>query len=138
MCINKLAETVNEYNNTYHSRIKMKPAKVKPSTYIDFGAENNDKNSKFKVANHARISKYNNIFCKRLLSRMPRIYVISEPNGEKIVKIFNKKELKKTNQLKFRLENVIRRKGDKLYVKWEKMMIPLKVGLIKKNIAKKK
>ena len=33
--INKLDDTVNEYNNTYHSTIKMKPVDVKDNTYID-------------------------------------------------------------------------------------------------------
>ena len=34
--INKLGDIVNEYNNTYHRTIKMKPADVKNNTYIDF------------------------------------------------------------------------------------------------------
>ena len=29
------------YNNTYHCTIKIKPADVKPSIYIDFDKENN-------------------------------------------------------------------------------------------------
>ena len=41
--IDKLADLVNEYNNTYHSTIKMKPVDVKSSTYIDFGVRNNEK-----------------------------------------------------------------------------------------------
>ena len=36
MYIDKLGDIVNKYNNTYHSTIKMKPADVKPSLYIDF------------------------------------------------------------------------------------------------------
>ena len=40
--IDKLDDIVNEYNNTCHSTIKMKPAGVKSSTYIDFGKDNND------------------------------------------------------------------------------------------------
>ena len=35
VCNDKLDHTVIEYNNTYHSTIKMKPVDVKPSTYID-------------------------------------------------------------------------------------------------------
>ena len=35
--INKLDDIVNEYNNTYHRTIKMKPADVKDNAYIDFG-----------------------------------------------------------------------------------------------------
>ena len=34
--IDKLADIVNKYNNTFHSRIKMKPFKVKCDPYIDF------------------------------------------------------------------------------------------------------
>ena len=33
--INKLDDIVNEYNNTYHRTIKMKPVDVKDNTYID-------------------------------------------------------------------------------------------------------
>ena len=46
----KLADIVNEYNDTYHSTIKMKPFNVNSSTYIDFDIENNDKDPKFKVS----------------------------------------------------------------------------------------
>ena len=35
--IDKLDETLNKYNNTYHNTIKMKPVDVKNNTYIDFG-----------------------------------------------------------------------------------------------------
>ena len=55
--IDKLDDTVNEYNNTYHRTIKLKPVDVKDNTYIDFNKEVNDKDSKFKFGNHARISK---------------------------------------------------------------------------------
>ena len=58
MSIDKLSDIVNEYNNTYHSKIKMKPVDVKSSTYIDFDKENNDKDPEFKVGYHVRISKY--------------------------------------------------------------------------------
>ena len=65
MYIDKLDDIVNEYNNTYHRTIKMKPADVKDNTYIDFKKEVNDKNPKFKVGGQVRISKYKNIFTKR-------------------------------------------------------------------------
>ena len=64
MSIDKLSDIVNEYNNTYHSNIKMKPVDVKSSTYIDFDKENNDKDPEFKVGHHVRISKYKTIFAK--------------------------------------------------------------------------
>ena len=62
--INKLDDIVDEYNNTYHRTIKMKPVDVKDNTYIDFKKEVNDKDPKFKVGDHVRISKYKNIFAK--------------------------------------------------------------------------
>ena len=62
--IDKLDDIVNEYNNTYHRTIKMKPVDVKDNTYIDFKEETNDKDPKFKVGDHVRISKYKNIFAK--------------------------------------------------------------------------
>ena len=40
-------------------------------------------------------------------------------NGEEITGTFSEKELQKTNQEELRIEKVIRRKGDKLYVKWK-------------------
>ena len=62
--INKLDDIVNEYNNTYHSTTKMKPIDVKDNTYINIDKEINDKDPKFKVGDHVRISKYKNIFAK--------------------------------------------------------------------------
>ena len=60
--IAKLDDTVNEYNNTYHRTIKMKTFDAKDNTYVDFEKEVNDKDPKFKVCDHVRISKYKNIF----------------------------------------------------------------------------
>ena len=60
--IDKLDDIVNEYNNTYHRAIKMKPVDVKDNTYIDFKKEVNDKDPKFKVGDHVAISNYKYIF----------------------------------------------------------------------------
>ena len=46
-------------------------------------------------------------------------YVISDLKGEEIVGTFYKKEVQKTIKKKFRVEKVIKEKGDKLYVKWK-------------------
>ena len=62
--IDKLDDTVNKYNNMYHSLIKMKPVDVKSSTYVDSSKEINNKDPKFKIDNIVRISKYKNIFAK--------------------------------------------------------------------------
>ena len=40
--VNKLGDSVDEYNNRYHTTIKMKPVDVKDNTYIDFGKDVND------------------------------------------------------------------------------------------------
>ena len=50
---------------------------------------------------------------------VPWTYVISDLNGEPIFGSFYKKELQKTSQEKFRIEKVLKRKGDKLFVKWK-------------------
>ena len=60
--IDKLDGIVDDDNNTCHRTIKMKPVDVKNSTYLDFKKEVNDKDPKFKVVDHVRISKYKNIF----------------------------------------------------------------------------
>ena len=62
--INKLNDIVNECNNIYHRTIKLKLLDVKDNTYIDSNKEVNDKDPKFKVGDHVRISKYKNIFAK--------------------------------------------------------------------------
>ena len=62
--IDKLNDIVNQYNNTYHRTIKVKLVDVKDNTYIDVGKEVHDKDPKYKVGNHVRISKYKNIFAK--------------------------------------------------------------------------
>ena len=131
--IDKLDDIVKEYNNTYHKSIKMKPADVKDNRYIDFKKEVNDKNPKFKIGDHVRISKYKNIFAKgympnwseeifiikKIKNTVPWTYVINDLNGAEIIRTFYENELKKTNQKEFRMEKVLKQKGDKLYVKWK-------------------
>ena len=64
MYIDKLDDTVNEYNNTYHRTIKMKPINVKNNAYINIGKEVNDKGPKFKAGDHVITSKYKKSFAK--------------------------------------------------------------------------
>ena len=133
MYINKLDDIVNEYNNTYHITIKMKPIDVKDNTYIYTSKKVNYKYPKFKVGDHVRISKYKNIFAKgympnwseevfgikKVNNTVPWTYVIDDFNGEEIIETFCEKELQKRNQEEFRIEKVIKRKGNKTYVKWK-------------------
>ena len=68
LCINKLDDVINEYNNTCHRTINMKSVDIKDNTYIDsmelHSKEVNNKDPKFKVGDHVRFSKYKNIFAK--------------------------------------------------------------------------
>ena len=135
MCIfDKLDDVVNEYNNTYHRTIKVKPVDIKDNTYTDsIKLRSSDKDPKFKVADHIRIPKYKNIFAKgytlnrseevfvikKVKNAVPWTYAINDLNGDEIIETLYEKELQKTNQQEFRIEKVIKRKGDKLYVKWK-------------------
>ena len=105
--IDKLDDIVDEYNNTYHTTIKMKPIDVKDNTYINTSKEINNKDPKFKVDDHVRISKYKNIFAKgympnwseevfdikKVKNTVPWTYVINDLNGEEIIGTFYEKEL---------------------------------------------
>ena len=115
--IDNLSDIVSEYNNTYHRTIKMKPVDVKDNKYIDFNKEVNDKDSKFKVGDHVRISKYKNILLKDIFqikseevfvikevkNTVPWKYIIGDVNCEKNFGLFYEKELQKTNQEEFRI-----------------------------------
>ena len=87
-----LNDTVDKYNYTYHKTIKMKPINVKNYSSAESNEESNEKDSKFKVGDHVRISKYKNIFAKgyapnwreeifvvkKLKNTVPWAYVISD------------------------------------------------------------
>ena len=102
MYINKLDDIVNKYNNTYHSKIKMKPVDVKSSTYIYSSKEINDEDPKSKIGDIVTISKYKKIFVKgstpnwsqkvfvikEVKSTVPWTYVINDLNGQEIVGTF--------------------------------------------------
>ena len=61
---------VDKYNNRYGSIIKIKLVDVKSSMCIDSSKETKNKDPKFKMGDTVRISKYKNIFCKRLSSKL--------------------------------------------------------------------
>ena len=67
-----------------------------------------------KAASQIGLKKY------LLLKKLKILFlVIKGLNDEEIIGTFYEKELQKTNQEEFRIEKVIKRKGDKMYVKWE-------------------
>ena len=146
--IDKLDDIVNEYNNTYHTTIKMKLINVKDNTYINTDKEINNKDPKFNVGDRVRISKYKNIFAKgytpnwseevfvikKVKNTVPWTYVINDLKCEEITGIFYEKELQKANQKEFRIEKVIKRKGDKIMLNGKDMITHLIAGLIKKTL----
>ena len=130
---NVLDDIIDEYNDTWHRSIKMKPKDVTDSSFVEYNEEFNKKDPKFKVGNHVRISKYKNNFAKgytpnwseeifvvkKIKNTVSWTYEISDLNCEEIGGSFCEKELQKTDQKEFRIEKVIKKKGDKLYVKWK-------------------
>ena len=56
---------------------------------------------------------------KEVKNILPWTNIINDLNDEEIIRTSYKKELQKTNQRKFRIEKVIKRKGNILYVKWK-------------------
>ena len=111
----------------------MKPVDVKSDPYIDSSKEVNDKNPKFKIVSNVRISKYMNAFAKgytpnwseevfvikKVKNTVPLTYVTNDLKGEEIDEALYENELQKTNQKDFRIEKIIKKKDDKLYVKWK-------------------
>ena len=106
---NVLDNVVSKYNNTKHSTIKTKLIDVKNNkrVYID---EHNEKDSRFKVGDRVRISKFKNIFAKgytpnwskeifivdKINDTVPYTYNIKDLNDEEIIGSFYDKELQKS------------------------------------------
>ena len=103
-----LDDAVSEYN-TNHSTTNMKPIDVKNNkrVYID---EHNKKDSRFKLGDRVRISKFKNIFAKgytpnwgkeiffvdKINDTVPYMYNLKDLNGEEIIGSFYDKELQKS------------------------------------------
>ena len=115
---------VDEYSNTYHKTIKIKPVDVKSDSFPEYNEKSNEKDSKFKVGDHIRISTFKNVFAKgytpnwseeifivkKIKSTVLWTYVISDLNIEEILGSFYEKELQETDQKELRIEKVIKRK----------------------------
>ena len=149
--IDKLDDIVNKYNNRDHRKNKMEPADVKDNTYIDSTKLHSNKDPKFKVGDHVKISKYKNIFAKgytpnwseevfvikKVKNTVPWTYVINDLNGEEIIGIFYEKELQKTNQQGFRIEKkLLKEKEINYMLNGKDMTIYLIAGLIKMILHK--
>ena len=116
-----LDDIADESNDTYYKIIKMKPVDVGDDSFAEYNEESNEKDPKFKVDDHVRISKFKNVFAKgyipnwseeisiirKIKNTVPWAYLISNLNGEEIVGSFFEKKLQKTNQKEFRIEKII-------------------------------
>ena len=64
---NVLNDIVNKYNNTFYKTIKMEPIDVKCDSYAEYNVDSNEKDPKFKVGDHVRISKHKIFLLKDIL-----------------------------------------------------------------------
>ena len=132
----KIDKLVNDYNNTKHSSIKMKPVeasktknenKVFTNLYGDWIYEEPEK-QKFAIGHKVRISKYKRqVFGKgytsnwtkeiflidRIIPTRPVTYVIVDLMGEAIKGSFYEQELQKAKQQTFRIEHALKRDNKK-------------------------
>ena len=104
------------------------------SNSIESNEKSDEKDPKFKVGDHVRISKYKNIFAKgynpnwseeifvikEIKNTATWTYAISNLNGKEIVGGFYENVLQKTNQKEFIIKKIIKRKGNTIYVKWKR------------------
>ena len=114
----KLDDIVNKYNNIYHSTIKMRLVYVKDNTYIDSGEEINDKehqNTKiFLEKATPQIGLKNFLWLRKLKILCHKHMLLMILMVKKMQKRFMKRKQQEKNQIEFRVEKIIKRKGDKL------------------------
>jgi hypothetical protein len=137
--LSKLDDITKQYNNTYHHTIKMKPSMVNKkneenilkSVYTHVKIAN--KNNKYSVGDYVRISKHRSVFEKgytpnwsneifiinKVRLTNPTTYLLKDKKGEDILGGFYEMELQKVKHPDvYLVEKVLKRKGNKLYVKW--------------------
>ena len=138
-----LPKIVEEYNNRYHSTVKMTPKEASKKTnesiaYLNSyhsGAPQRLKKPYFKIGDKVRISKYREIFDKsykgnwseelfvinKIQPTVPITYKIKDLLGEDIKGSFYRQELQKADQEIFRIEKVLKKdyKNKRMFVKWK-------------------
>ena len=120
----------------------MKPGDVKSGNYAEYNVNSNDKDPKFQLVDHVRISKCKNIFgkgytpnwseeifvIKKVKNTLPWTYIINDFNGEELLEYFMKKNCRR--------QKVIKKKANTLYVKWEGYDDSFNSWIDKKDILK--
>ena len=138
--INDLDKLVNEYNNTYHRSIKMKPIDASKKSNQDIVRNNlynfkyTIKKPKFSIDDRVRVSLLKNTFEKSYTSNWSQeifiiddiktsnvhYYFLKDLQGEKIDGMFYEQELLKTKQNDlYIIEKIIKKVGNKYLVKWK-------------------
>ena len=157
--INDLDKLVNEYNNSYHRSIKMKPidASLKVNENIVrnnlYNFKITNKKPKFSIGDRVRISLLKNTFEKSYTSNWSEelfiidniktsnvhYYFLKNLKGEKIDGMFYEQELLKTNMKEndlYIIEKIIRKNKDKYFVKWRNYSDEFNSWIDKNDIIK--
>ena len=127
--------------------VQMKPMDVKDNTYFDSKKEVSDKDPKFKVGDHLRISKYKNIFAEgytpnwseenfvvsKIENVVPWTYVINDLNGKKLQEVLMKKNCKRLIKKNLEQKKYLKEKVMNYMSNGKGIVIHLIVGLIKKT-----
>lgn len=135
-----LQTLVNDYNNTKHRTIKMKPKDVTKAHEKDllrsvymYESRHHPKLNKFKVGDHVRISKYKNVFEKgytpnwtseifqiaKVQLTQPATYMLKDYQDNEIKGAFYELELQKVKHSDvYLIEKILKKRGNKLFVKW--------------------
>ena len=126
----------------------MKPTDVNLNSYAEYKVDSNEKDPKFKIGDHVRILKYRNIFAKGHTPNWPDIFVIckikktvlwayaiNDLNGEEIVGIFYKKELKRQIKKSLKQKKSLKEKEINYMSNGKFMIIHLIAGLINKTLS---
>lgn len=139
--LNVLKRITAEYNDSIHSTIKMRPSEVNSlnekqllnTVYVRNNSFNVNTKKKFHIGDNVRLSKFKHVFVKgykpswtteifrieNILATEPITYTLIDLHGKPISGLFYSYELQKTNELDvYLVEKIIKRSGDKVYVKW--------------------
>ena len=116
------------------------------NSYIGFKKDDNDKDPKFKVGDHVRISRYKYIFAKgytpngseeifvvsKIKNTVPWTYVIKDLNGEEIIGTFYEKNYRRLIKKNLGSKKWLGEKEVRHMSNGKVMIIRLIVRLIKK------
>ena len=88
-----LDDVVDKYSNGKHSTIKMKPIDVEDNNKIVYIDEYNEKDSRLKVGDRVRISKFENIFAKGYTPNLSTEVFIVDKINDTVPYTYNLKDL---------------------------------------------